>query len=116
MVWPPVPAELEEGDVVPADNRVDEGVLVAPPPWLPVWIELPKVVPPVGALPPVPELPPGRVAPPDDPFWFTLEALLLQARPIAHANRVETSLVFMGVGSSGECAGFEVLFGRRDQA
>jgi hypothetical protein len=85
-------------------------VLVAPPPWPPVWIELPKVVPPVDALPPAPELPPGRVAPPDDPFWFTLGALLLQARPIAHANRVEASLVFMGVGSSGECDGFEGSF------
>lgn len=108
--WPPVPGELAEGDVVPPDHRVDESALVVPPPWLPVWIELPRVVPPVDALPPVPELPPGRVAPPDDPSWFTLGALLPQARPIAHANRVETSLVFMDVESSGECAGFEVLF------
>jgi hypothetical protein len=110
LLGPPVPAELEEGDVVPPDNRVDESVLVAPPPWPPVWTELPPVVPPVDALPPVPELPPGPVAPPADPSWFTLGALLLQARPIAHANRVETSLVFMGVGKSGECDGFEGFF------
>ena len=101
VVWPPVPAELEEGDVVPPDNRVEESVLVAPPPWPPLWTELPP------AMPPVPELPPGPVAPPADPFWFTLGALLLQARPIAHAKRVESSFVFMGVGSSGECDGFE---------
>jgi hypothetical protein len=104
MVWPPVPAELEEGDVVPPDNRVEESVLVAPPPWPPVWTELPP------AMPPVPELPPGPVAPPADPSWFTLGALLLQARPIAHAKRVESSLVFMGVGSSGECDEFEGVF------
>jgi hypothetical protein len=110
VVWPPVPAELEEGDVVPPDNRVDESVLVAPPPWPPVWIELSPVVPPVDAPPPLPELPAGRVAPPADPSWFTLGALLLQARPIAHANRADTSLVFMGVGNSGECDGFEGSF------
>ena len=110
--WPPVPAELEKGDVVPPDKRVEESVLVAPPPWPPVWtgLPLPPVVPPVDALAPVPELPPSPVAPPADPSWFTLGALLLQARPIAHANRVETSLVFMGVGSSGECDGFHCLF------
>ena len=110
VVWPPVPAELEEGDVVPPDNRVDDGVVVAPPPWPPVWTEPPPVVPPVDALPPVPELAPGPVAPPAEPSWFTLGALLPQARPIAHANMVETSLVFMGVGRSGECDGFEGSF------
>jgi hypothetical protein len=108
--WPPVPAELEEG--VPPDNRVEESVLVAPPPWPPIWtgLPLPPVVSPVDALPPVPELAPGPVAPPADPSWFTLGALLLQARPITQANNVETSLVFMGVGSSGECDGFEGSF------
>ena len=108
--WPPVPAELEGGDVVPPDNRVEKGVLVAPLPWPPVWTELPPVVSPMDALPAVPELPPGPVAPPVDPSWLTLGALLLQARPIAHANKVETSLVFMGVGNSGECDGFEGFF------
>jgi hypothetical protein len=108
--WPPVPAELEKGDVVPPDKGVEESVLVAPPPWPPIRTEPPPVVPPVDALPPVPELAPGPVAPPADPSWFTLGALLLQARPIAHANRVETSLVFMGVGSSGECDGLEGSF------
>jgi hypothetical protein len=96
--WATVPAELAAGDVVPPDHRVDESVLVAPPLWPPVWTELPPAMPPVAAISPVPELPPGPVAPPADPSWFTLGALLLQARPIAHANRVETSLVFMGVG------------------
>ena len=68
-------------------------------------IELAKVTPPLDALPPVPELAAG--VPPADPSWFTLGALLLQARPIAHANTVETSLVFMGVESPCECDGFE---------
>ena len=55
-------------------------------------------MPPVAAIPPVPKLPLNPIAPPTDPSWFTLGALLLQARAIAHANVVETSLVFMGVG------------------
>jgi len=108
--WPPVPAKLEENDVVPPDKGVEESGLIASPPWPPVWAELPPAVPPVAALPPVPELAPGPVVPPADPSRFTLGALLLQARPIAHANRVETSLVFMGVGSSGECDGFHCPF------
>ena len=105
--WPPVAVELEKSEVVPPDGRVEERVLLAPPPWPPLSTELPLVVPPLDTLPPVPELPPGRVAPPADPSWLTLGALLLQASPIAHANRGETSLVFMGVGRSGECDGFE---------
>ena len=108
--WPPVLAKLEEGDVVPPDSRGEEGVLVAPPPWPPFWTELPPAVPPVATLPPVPELPADPVVPPAHAFWFTLGAVPLQARPIAHANRVETSLVFMGVGSSGECDGLEGSF------
>jgi hypothetical protein len=110
VVWPPVPAELEENDVVPPDHRVDESVLVAPPLWPPVWTELPPVVPPVDALAPVPELAPGLVAPPADPSWFTLGALLLQARPIAHANRADTSLVFMGVGVPVSVTDLKVFF------
>jgi hypothetical protein len=117
VVWPPVllwPPEPRKAEVAPPwppiQGELEEGVLVTPPPWPPVWTKLPPVVPPVNALPPVPELPPSPVAPPADPSWFTLGALLLQARPIAHASRVGTSLVFMGVESSGECDGFEGPF------
>ena len=97
MGWPPLlapPPELEEA--IPPEDRVEEEIVpVVPPIWPPLLIELAKVMPPLDVLPPVPELAPG--VPPADPSWFTLGAVLLQARPSAHANTVESSLVFMGV-------------------
>jgi hypothetical protein len=98
VIWPALLApspELEE--VIPPEDCVEEKVvLLVPPIWPPVLMELAKVAPPVDAIPPVPELPPSAAVPPADPSWFTLGALLLHARPSRHAKTTGRPFVFIG--------------------
>jgi hypothetical protein len=89
-----VPPGLDKAELIPPEENV--AVLLVPPIWPPVLIELGKVAPPIDAIPPVPELPPSTTVPPADPSWITLGALLLHARPSKHAKTTEPAFVFIG--------------------